>query len=210
MIDFFAKIVLAYLLGSVSGSLILGAWRKVDIRLSGSGNAGGTNAFRTQGFGFALGVVIIDVGKGVIAAWLLPRLQFAGAGEALSPPILAVCCGLAAVAGHCYPVWHGFRGGKGAATSVGVLCVIQPLALIPMIGTWLLVLGLSGWVGLATMSAGISLVPAMWWLHAPTSHLWFAVLLAAFMLFTHRGNIRNMIQGSEYRFERAMIRNWFN
>jgi len=204
------KIVLAYLLGSVSGSLVLGALRKVDIRLAGSGNAGGTNAFRTQGFRFALGVVVIDVSKGVVAALLLPLLQFPGVAGSMAVPALAVLCGFAAVVGHCFPLWHGFRGGKGAATSVGVLCVVQPLALIPMLGTWLLVLGLSGWVGLATMLAGISLVPAMMWLHATAEQFWFSVGLAAFLLFTHRNNIRKMLQGTEYRFEHAMIRNWFS
>jgi len=203
------KIVLAYLLGSLSGSLIFGALRKVDIRLSGSGNAGGTNAFRTQGFSFALPVVIIDIGKGIIAALWLPALPLPGAAGSLALSTLTVCCGFAAVVGHCFPVWHGFRGGKGAATSVGVLGIIQPLALIPMIGTWLLALGLSGWVGLATMLAGLSLIPTMWWLQAPVSHQWFAGILAAFMLFTHRGNMRKMIQGTEYRFEKAMVRNWF-
>lgn len=204
------KIALAYLLGSLSGSLMLGAWRRVDIRLAGSGNAGGTNAFRTQGFRFALGVVIIDIGKGVIAALLLPRLPLPFPGESLTPSTLAVICGFAAVAGHCFPIWHGFRGGKGAATSVGVLCVLQPLALIPMLGTWLLVLGISGWVSLATMLAGISLVPAMLWLHAPDIQFRFALVLAIFLLFTHRGNIRNLARGTENRFGKAMIRNWFH
>lgn len=204
------SIALAYLLGSLSGSLMLGAWRGVDIRLAGSGNAGGTNAFRTQGFRFALGVVIIDIGKGVIAALLLPRLPLPFPGESLTPSTLAVYCGFAAVVGHCFPVWHGFRGGKGAATSVGVLCVIQPVVLIPMLGTWLLVLGISGWVSLATMLAGISLVPAMLWLHAPDVHFRFAIVLAILLLFTHRGNIRSLVKGTENRFETAMIRNWFH
>ena len=204
------KIVLAYLLGSISGSLLLGALRNVDIRRAGSGNAGGTNAFRTQGLRFALAVVVIDVGKGVIAALLLPHLQLPAMNGFFAVPTLAVLCGFAAVVGHCYPVWHGFRGGKGAATSVGVLCVIQPLALLPMLGTWLLVLGISGWVGLATMLAGISLVPAMLWLQASTLQFGFSIVLAIFLLLTHRHNIYNMLKGSEYRFEKAMIRSWFH
>ena len=203
------KIVLAYLLGSLSGSLLLGRLRHVDIRQAGSGNAGGTNAFRTQGFAFALGVVIIDIGKGVIAALLLARLPFSAPGESWSPATLSVLCGFAAIVGHCFPLWHGFRGGKGAATSVGVLLIVQPTALLPMIATWLLVLGLSGWVGLATMLAGISLVPAMLWLNAGQAQLWFAMALAAFLVFTHRNNIRKMLGGTEYRFESAMIRHWF-
>lgn len=203
------KITLAYLLGSVSGSLLLGALRQVDIRLVGSGNAGGTNAFRTQGFRFALGVVVIDIGKGVIAAMALPRLQLPALNDGVTLPTLAVLCGFAAVVGHCFPLWHGFRGGKGAGTAVGVLCAIQPLAILPMLGVWLLVLGLSGWVGLATVLAAISLAPAMLWLHAAPAQLWFAISLALFLVFTHRGNIRKMLQGTEYRFDKAMFRNWF-
>ena len=78
MAAFIVKMVLAYLLGSVSGSLLLGRLKKVDIRSQGSGNAGGTNAFRTQGLVFALGVVLIDIGKGFIAAWWIPALDFGG------------------------------------------------------------------------------------------------------------------------------------
>ena len=109
MIALVAKIVLAYLLGSFSGSLLVGKLRKVDIREQGSGNAGGTNAFRTQGWGFALFVVIIDVGKGFLAAWWIPGLQLGDALSTVSPGVLVMLCGFAAVIGHCFPVWHGFR-----------------------------------------------------------------------------------------------------
>lgn len=203
------NVLLAYLLGSFSGSLMLGALRKVDIRLSGSGNAGGTNAFRTQGLRFALGVVFIDVAKGVLAAALISRLHWFGGGEVGDHSTQALLCGFAAIVGHCFPVWHGFRGGKGAATAVGVLCVIQPWALAPMLLTWLVVLTLSGWVGLATILAGVSLVPAFLWLKAGPAHLAFAMAVALFLMFTHRSNLRKMRLGSEYRFERAMLRNWF-
>ena len=162
--------LIAYLLGSLSGSLLLGRLRKVDIRAAGSGNAGGTNAFRTQGLVFALGVVIIDVGKGVIAALLPGWLAWGPAPDMYAP----LYCAMAAVLGHCYPVWHGFRGGKGAATAVGALTVIQPLTLIPMLSVWILSLITTGWVGLSTMLAGISLVPAMIWLDAPGEQVIFA------------------------------------
>jgi len=203
------NVLLAYLLGSFSGSLMLGALRKVDIRLSGSGNAGGTNAFRSQGFRFALGVVLIDVAKGVLAAAVVSRLHFLGPGAAIDNSAPAVVCGFAAIVGHCFPVWHGFRGGKGAATAVGVLCVVQPLALAPMLLTWLVVLTLSGWVGLATILAGASLIPVSLWLKAGPAPLSFAITVALFLLFTHRKNVRKMRSGDEYRFERAMLRNWF-
>jgi acyl phosphate:glycerol-3-phosphate acyltransferase len=206
MLDLLINALLSYLLGSVSGSMGLGALRHVDIRLSGSGNAGGTNAFHTQGLRFALGVVLIDIGKGALAAWLFPQLPLAAPAPHLYQ---LLACAFAAVVGHCYPVWYGFRGGKGAATAVGALLVIQPLALPPMLATWLIVLTLTGWVGLGTMLAAVSLVPALLWLEAPAPLVGFGVLLAAFIVFTHRGNIGKMLNGTEYRFERARARNWF-
>ena len=114
----FGLILAAYLLGSLSGSLLLGKLRGVDIRTQGSGNAGGTNAFRTQGAKFALGVVVVDIGKGALAAWL--GLRFAQADTAW----LAYVVAFAAVIGHVWPVWHGFRGGKGAATLIGAVAVL--------------------------------------------------------------------------------------
>jgi len=209
MIDLVTRVLLSYLLGSVSGSMVVGALRHVDIRQSGSGNAGGTNAFRTQGFWFALGVVIIDIGKGLLAAWAMPALPLALPASAAIQPYLPPACGFAAVVGHCYPVWYGFRGGKGAATAIGALLVIEPAALPPMLLIWLVVLMLTGWVGLGTMLAAISLVPSMVLLGSPAPTLAFGIALALFIVFTHRSNIRKMLDGSENRFERARIRNWF-
>lgn len=188
----------AYALGSVSGGLVLGRLRGVDIRAMGSGNAGGTNALRTLGWRFALGVVAVDAGKGALAA-ALPAL--AGATATLAP-----WCGLTAVAGHVWPVWHGFRGGKGGATGVGVLAVIMPGALIPVIAVWGIVLGLTGLVSLATMLAAVTVVPAAWWL-APTgawpAYLGFAVAFAGLVVFAHRANVRRLVRGEEIPFRRA-------
>ncbi len=209
MIELAVKAILAYLLGSVSGSMVFGAIRHVDIRKSGSGNAGGTNAFRTQGFWFALGVVVIDIGKGALAAGVIPDIGIPGLGEPAPAGILVLVCGFAAVVGHCFPIWYGFRGGKGAATAVGALAVIQPFSLLPMIVTWLLVLVLTGWVGLATMLAAIALVPVFAWLGVSDQELWFAVLLAVFIVAMHHSNIANMLNGSEYKFQRIRIVNWF-
>jgi glycerol-3-phosphate acyltransferase PlsY len=210
MIDLLVKALLAYLLGSVSGSMVMGAFRHVDIRQSGSGNAGGTNAFRTQGFWFALVVVIIDIGKGALAAGLLPALSLGLSSDAGLQVYLPLACGFAAVVGHCYPVWYGFRGGKGAATAVGALAVIEPQVILPMLLTWLIVLTITGWVGLGTMLAAIMMVPVFILLGADAPTVMFGILLAAFVVFTHRSNIRNMLNGSEYRFERARIKNWFS
>lgn len=192
------------MLGSVSGSLLLGRFRKVDIRGQGSGNAGGTNAFRTQGLVFALGVVIIDIGKGFLAAWWIPALDIADSQQVLAHDVLVMVCGFAAVLGHCFPVWHGFRGGKGAATAVGALIVIEPWLLLPLILTWWITLVLTGYVGLSTVLAGFSLVPAAWWMQNQALMI-FSTVLAIFLLLMHRENMRRLRDGTEYRFERIHL-----
>ena len=203
------KALLAYLLGSVSGSMVMGRIRDVDIRTSGSGNAGGTNAFRTQGFKFALAVVIIDIGKGVMAASLIPLIHVPTMGEALSGEAQAMVCGFMAVVGHCFPVWHGFRGGKGAATAVGALLVIEPVVLLPMIGVWVLTLVATGWVGLATILSALSLIPACYYWGDSGFAMWFGVTLALFVVAMHHSNIQKLIAGTENRFERIRFVNWF-
>jgi len=198
------KIILAYLLGSISGSLLVGKLRKVDIRQQGSGNAGGTNAFRTQGLVFALGVVVIDVGKGFLAAWWIPALQLWGGQEIVAYQVQVMLCGFAAVVGHCFPIWHGFKGGKGAAAAVGVLIVIEPWVLLPLVSVWLITLVLTGYVGLSTILAGLSTVPAAWWL-GDEPLLVFTAILALFLLFMHRTNISRLRDGTENRFEHIRL-----
>lgn len=190
---------LAYLLGSISGSLLLGRFRGVDIRTQGSGNAGGTNALRTQGWKFALGVVLIDVGKGVLAAWLARQLL----GDERQWPIYAAV--LITVIGHVWPIFHGFRGGKGVATLMGGLLIAWPLALIPLLGVWLLSIVLTGYVGLSSVLAGCSLVATALIGAASPSRLYFAVLAAALLVVTHRGNLARLRLGCEPRFERARL-----
>ena len=191
-------LISAYLLGSLSGSLLLGRLRGVDIRQHGSGNAGGTNAFRTQGWKFALGTVLVDIGKGALAAWLARR--FGGGIEWL--PWAAAA---AAVLGHVWPVFHGFRGGKGAGTLVGALLVLWPLSVLVLVGVWLLVLTASGYVGLASILAAASLVPLALLLPAGPWALAFAVAAALFILFTHRSNVARLRAGTESRFERVRL-----
>jgi glycerol-3-phosphate acyltransferase PlsY len=204
MTTFIFKIVLAYLLGSVSGSLLLGKFKKVDIRRQGSGNAGSTNAFRTQGLMFGLAVISIDISKGFLAAWLIPSLEIGGATGVVDPGLLVMACGFAAVLGHCFPLWHGFRGGKGAATAVGAMIVIEPWLLLPVAITWLVMLLTTGYVGLATVLSGFSLVPAAWYLGNNTL-LAFSAVLALFLLYTHRINMRNLRDHKEHRFKRLQM-----
>lgn len=196
MISIVLKLLAAYLLGSVNGSLALGRLRHFDIREEGSGNAGGTNALRTHGKAFAAGVILIDVLKAVIAVAWLPGL---GAPSPAQIQWLAVGCGAAAVLGHCYPVFFGFRGGKGMATLVGVYGVLSPAVLLVVLASWLISLGLFGYVGLATMIAAAA-APMYLAIAGPASAgpmVLFSLLMAAFVAFTHRGNIQRLQRGAE-------------
>ena len=208
MLELGVKTLLAYLLGSLIGSLVLGRLRGVDIREQGSGNAGGTNALRTQGWKFALGVVLIDVGKALLAVGLLPGLDLplVGIDPAVERSWLAVGCAAAVVAGHVYPVWYEFRGGKGAATLIGAVAVLAPAALLPVAVVWLATVMLTGFVGLGTMLATATL-PAYFALAAPGSAalLVFGVAMAAFVAYTHRANIERMRAGNENRARRLWL-----
>lgn len=204
------KFLLGYFIGSLMGSLVVGRLRGgVDIRTMGSGNAGGTNALRTQGWPFALAVIVIDVSKGAIATGFVPGLDlpFVGIDPAISREWLMFCCAAAAVVGHVWPIWHNFRGGKGAATVLGTLIVLDAGLILPIVLVWAWVLTLSGYVGLSTMLAAL-FVPfylALTRLPAEQPLFIYSVAIAMFMVFNHRSNIRRMIAGTESRNKHLMI-----
>jgi len=202
-------LLLGYLLGSISGSLLLGRLRGVDIRAMGSGNAGGTNALRSVGWMFALAVVLIDIGKGIAAALLLPLLPpLFGDRLPLDTTSIGALCGLAAVVGHIWPVYFGFRGGKGAGTAVGVVAVVAPWCILPLVVVWLVTLLGTGFVGLATVLAGLGLVPSMWLLAPeplPPALGVLAIMLAGLLVFTHRSNLARLKDGTENRFDTARV-----
>ena len=190
-------VVAAYLLGSLSGSLLLGRVRGVDIRTLGSGNAGGTNALRTQGWKFALGTVVVDVGKGVLATGLALRFGHAA--------WIALAAGFAAIVGHVWPVFHGFRGGKGAGTLVGVLAMAWPTALAAVLGTWVVAMIVGGYVGLSTV-LGVAALPVFAWASGATPvQCAFAIACALFVAFTHRANLARLRAGIEPRVDAARV-----
>lgn len=190
----------AYLMGSLSGGLLLGRFfGQGDLRSSGSGNAGATNALRAGGRTYGLAVLAFDLVKGALAAGLVPWLFGAGVP-------LAFVCGALAVVGHVWPVFFGFRGGKGAATCIGALLVLLPGALIMGAAVWVATLVASGFVGLATMlgMAGVALAC----LFAPAASVAakvFVVCMTVLMVYTHRENIARMRAGNENRFAGAMF-----
>lgn len=210
MLELGIKFLLSYFIGSVMGAMIVGRIRGgVDIRTMGSGNAGGTNALRTQGIFFAVGVVLIDVGKGVIGAGVIPALDlpFVGINPDVSRTWLTISCAAAAVFGHVWPFYHSFRGGKGAATYVGTFIVLSPALIIPLILVWAWVIVLSGYVGLATMTAAVSL--PLWLavtrLPADQALFIYSAAMALFIIYWHRSNIRRMRRGQEHRNTRLMV-----
>ena len=187
----------SYVIGSISGSLLLGKLWNIDIRNFGSKSAGGTNALRTVGFIFALLTFLIDLSKGLIPTYLIG--YYSDYNE-----IEMMVGGFAAILGHVYPIFHGFNGGKGAATLLGTLIILNPLSLAYILPTWIVVLVLSGFVGLSTVLAALALL-----IYSVTklniNFQIFSFLVFLFILFTHRENIRRMIQKSENRFTKIMI-----
>ena len=204
------KLILSYLLGSISGSMLMGNLKGVDIREMGSGNAGGTNAFRTMGAAFALSVLFIDVIKGFIAVKFVAALELASILPINTIDIihLHIACGIGVLMGHVYPIYHGFKGGKGVGTMVGVLAYLFPMYLMISIPIWLAVLVFSGYVGLSTIIVGIAF-PICTLLFYPNGIYspfgFFSIFVAVLFIYTHRNNIYRMMNGNENRFEKIRL-----
>jgi glycerol-3-phosphate acyltransferase PlsY len=216
VIELLLKVLASYLVGSLIGGLIVGRLRGgVDIRTLGSGNAGGTNALRTQGKSFALWVMLIDIGKGILATRVIAPLPLGWLQPAQAPLVgygpvhdwLPVACGLAAILGHVYPVWYGFRGGKGVATLVGVVFGVSPQLLVVVLAVWLVMIMSFGYVGLASIVAASSIVlwVAITWLEPVWPLFGFGIAVAALVIFTHRSNIARMRAGTEPRARRLWL-----
>ena len=204
MVELGLKLTLAYLLGSVLGSLVVGHFRGgVDIRTLGSGNAGGTNALRTQGKAFAFWVMVIDVGKGMLAAATIPDLDIPGVGfdPEIDRALVLYGVSFAAIVGHVFPIWFGFRGGKGGATAIGLVVYLAPSVAVAVVATWLIVVLLTGFVGLATIGAVLAAVVFVAFTGLPEDAGLFAYACcnAALLIYAHRGNIRRMLNGTESR-----------
>ena len=206
MIELILKGALSYLLGSIVGSLAVARLTGgADIRTLGSGNAGATNALRTQGKKVAFAVLLIDLAKGwiataMVATWAMPAAITAASAAlaAWSAPV----CGLAVMLGHVYPLWHGFRGGKGVATLLGAVLGINAWLLLPMILTWLAAVIAFGYVGLASILGAVALAVALALTRAGTPLVVFGILSALLILYTHRSNLARMRAGTESRARR--------
>jgi glycerol-3-phosphate acyltransferase PlsY len=191
--------LLAYFLGSIPSAVWIGKiFHGIDVREHGSGNAGATNTIRVLGLGTGIPVLIIDLAKGLIAAMLPVFLKLAPSESALLTN-LQILTGLTAILGHIFPVFAGFRGGKGVATVFGVLLAIHPLLTLLCMGVFLIVLIITGIVSVSSMSAGIAFPILLLTLFDTPSLLFkiFSVFVAVALLITHRNNIRRLLKGEE-------------
>jgi len=203
-----AMLALAYVAGSFPTSIVVGKlFFHKDIRAEGSGNAGGTNSFRVFGWKAGVAVVVVDVGKGVLAALLISRL---GAPSGLPVEALRLLGGLAAVVGHVWTLFAGFRGGKGVATAAGALVAVAPLPAAGAALVFALVLFSTGIVSLGSIAAAsafpvwILLLGLAGYPVSPVL-LGFGLVLAPLIAFTHRANIGRLRRGEEKRFENLRL-----
>ena len=189
-------VIVAYLLGSISFAVLLvRATTGKDIRAEGSGNAGATNVLRSHGRKLALLVALLDVAKGV-AAVLLMRL-------ATLDPRWAAAAGFAAILGHVFPVFYGFRGGKGVATAVGAFLALSPLAVLVSLAVFLAIVATSRYVSLASVVALALLPPiAGLFFHAPRAVVSAAGLTALLIVVKHLPNLKRLAHGEERKLGR--------
>jgi len=192
-------IIASYLIGAISTSIIICRIKSVDIRGIGSGNAGATNTLRALGKKYAAIVLASDILKGSIPTIIAKTVS----PESL---ILPICCAFSTVAGHVFPIYFSFKGGKGAATFIGAILVIFPIGALTCFLVWISTLILSGYVGFATILAAI-IFPISIYLFADSSLIFFGLAAMLFILITHYKNIIRLIRGKENRFDEIYVFN---
>jgi acyl phosphate:glycerol-3-phosphate acyltransferase len=191
-------LVASYLLGAIPTShLVSRTIAKIDLRQHGSGNLGATNLYRVLGWKYAVPVALFDIAKGAIPVLLFaPRVS--------SSELFQLACGMAAILGHVFSLFVGFKGGKGVATAAGVMLGMAPLALAVAAAVWGLVLLFTGYVSLSSIAAAAVLPLAVYLLEPPRSPVvwWLVVLVAVGVIVLHRRNIERLLKGTENRFGR--------
>jgi glycerol-3-phosphate acyltransferase PlsY len=188
-------VVVAYLIGSVPFALILARlWGDGDLRVVGSGNVGATNLFRTSGVTPGVLAALLDASKGALSVLLAQRLNTA--------PEMPAVAGVAAILGHVYPIWLGFRGGKGVATAAGVFAVLAPVSALAAFSVFLAVTAVTRIVSLGSVAASVTLPGAAYFTGSPLPVLIAAVAVAALIVVRHRTNLSRLRVGLERRIGR--------
>lgn len=212
-------IVLSYFVGSFPTSIVVTKFLKgIDIRHHGSGNAGGTNVIRILGYPMGISVISIDIVKGYIATMLVTKLMygpfpFPNATPFTDVTLIRIIAGCAAILGHVWTAFSGFRGGKGIATAGGVLLGLATIEVLVALGVFSVVFLLSRYVSLGSISAAISFPLAMLLRHnifhaelqGYNTLIFFSIGICILLLFTHRSNIRRLLDGTEHRLSRIHL-----
>jgi glycerol-3-phosphate acyltransferase PlsY len=207
MLSFAAVALLSYLLGSIPAGYLAGRIAGIDIRATGSGNIGATNVTRTLGRRYGYPVFVVDFAKGALAVCLSIFLGRHVEAKPASTEIYGIVGAICCVLGHVFPVWLGFKGGKGVATSAGVLFGLMPLAAAIGAAVWVITFEVTRYVSLASIAATIALpVTVLGLTHARhTSGMalfYFTLCLAGVVTFRHRSNLARLLRGTEPRFKR--------
>lgn len=197
----------AYLAGSIPNGLWIARMKGVDIRTVGSGNIGATNVFRSLGKGLGVLTFALDALKGFVPAFFFP-LAVVRWGGAMDWAPLGALCGVAAIAGHTFPVWLRFKGGKGVATSAGMLLGIAPAAAGIGLAVWIALMALTRYVSVASIGAAVAVPAVAWWIYRADG-LFLPLLLTGLgvlIIWLHRANIARLCAGTENKFGRKKER----
>ena len=212
-------VVLSYLVGSIPTSIIVTKLlRGVDIRDFGSGNAGGTNVIRVLGWKAGVLVILLDIFKGYVATMFVTQLMYGPIPFPNVTPfeditVIRIIAGTSAILGHIWTVFGGFRGGKGIATAGGVLLGLATVEVLIALGIFLIVFLLSGYVSLGSISGAIAFPTTMAVRHnicnadlqGYNTLIFFSIGIAILLIYTHRMNIKRLIEGTENRLTRIHI-----
>ncbi len=207
MLTFAAVATLSYLIGSIPSGYLASRIAGIDIRKVGSGNIGATNVTRTLGRRYGYPVFLVDFAKGALAVWVVILLTRRAQPNLTSTEMYGILAAISCVLGHVFPVWLGFKGGKGVATSAGTLFGLMPLAALIGLGVWVVVFELTRYVSVASITAAMVLpiaIFALTYANQPNSLalFYFSLCLTAVVVLRHRSNLFRLARGTEPRFKR--------
>jgi glycerol-3-phosphate acyltransferase PlsY len=204
---FIVIVLVSYFVGSAPFGYLISKCAGVDIRREGSGNIGATNVLRVVGKPYGYAVFLLDFLKGLGAVLLVQLIMSKTNLRSGQDELVAIVAGVSSVVGHSYPVWLGFKGGKGVATTIGVLSALMPLAALVVVIVWLVTFSISKFVSLASILAALALpIAAVAIAHFKSESgpalIYFSSCVAALIVWRHRSNISRLIRGTEPGFRR--------
>ncbi|NMB45523.1 MAG: glycerol-3-phosphate 1-O-acyltransferase PlsY [Firmicutes bacterium] len=184
-------ILASYLIGSIPFGLIIGKiWANLDVREFGSGNIGTSNVLRTVGPAAAIVVFALDVGKGAVAVYL---------GSLAGAEFTKIMAGVAAIAGHNWPIYLKFKGGKGIATSLGAVISLTPAIALILLGLWIIMVGITRYISLASLAAAVLFPIFLIISRASTTYILAGIVISVFAIYRHRTNIQRLLSGTEHK-----------